>query len=180
MVDSLSKCILDAPTPLHPDLLGADGAATTSGRDSGRPCFPSVCSPHGHQGARVHTSGRSRLASSPAVTGVDHRNLCSDSRLPSDLTPSSRRSNYTALLAFPGTRPTHCLFRGFLLGGGGVCVRRGADRHRQRYTHDTDTHTCRNTRRHRHTTDTHIQIHTDTDRDTYTHRHMHTQTHTWV
>jgi len=100
MVDSLSKCVLDAPTPLHPDLLGADGAATTSARDSGRPCFPSV-PPHGHQGAPVHTSDRSRLASSTTVTGMDHRNLCSDSHLPSDLTPSSRRSNYTALLAFP-------------------------------------------------------------------------------
>ena len=100
MVDSLSKCVLDAPTPLHPDLLGTDGAATTSRRDSGRPCFPCLF-PHMATRGRQSTPAAAHAWLPQPVTGMDHRNLCSDSHLPSDLTPSSRRSNYTALLAFP-------------------------------------------------------------------------------
>ena len=73
MVDSLSKCTLGAPTSLHPDLLALMEPPPPPGGAQGGLAFP-VCSPQGHQGAPVRTSGRSCLASSPTVTGVDHRN----------------------------------------------------------------------------------------------------------
>ena len=72
MVASFSKCILDAPTPLHPDLLALMERPQAPGGTQGGLAFL-VCSPHGRQGALVRTRGRSRLASPPAVGVVEQR-----------------------------------------------------------------------------------------------------------